>query len=94
MFTRVWQSPHLLDTRKLVAVPILQTGSSFSAGDPVTVPIAGILQARTRAYDVTPDKRFLIVLPAAQGQVQARPTQQIHFILNWNEELERLVPTR
>ena len=42
-------------------------------------------------YDVSPDgQRFLMLKPVEQGQ--AEPTQ-ISVVLNWTEELKRLVPT-
>jgi len=41
-------------------------------------------------YDVFPDgERFLAITKRADA-----PPVQIHVILNWFEELERLVPTR
>ena len=45
--------------------------------------------ASQRNYDVMPDgKRFIMVRPADAG----RP--RMHVVLNWFEELKRLVPTR
>ena len=41
-------------------------------------------------YDVTADGRFLVVEDA--GLSDERPRSQIHLILNWFEELKRLVP--
>jgi hypothetical protein len=42
-------------------------------------------------YDVSPDgQRFLMIKPIEQEQ--AAPTQ-INVVLNWTEELKRLVPT-
>jgi len=42
-------------------------------------------------YDVSPDgQRFLMLKPVAQ---QPAPTR-INFVLNWTQELKRLVPTR
>jgi len=41
-------------------------------------------------YDVTPDgARFLMVQPTI-----AVPSNEINVVLNWTEELKRLVPTR
>ena len=43
-----------------------------------------------RNYDVTSDgERFLMMMPS---EPDSEPTQ-IHVVLNWFEELERLVPT-
>jgi len=42
-------------------------------------------------YDVSPDgQRFLMLAPVAS---QADGATQIHIVLNWTEELKRLVPT-
>jgi hypothetical protein len=43
--------------------------------------------ARSRSYDVAPDGRFLMLVQNRQEE----PT--IHVVLNWFEELERLVPS-
>ena len=50
-----------------------------------------------RAWDVGPDGRFLFVKDPDYTGRQAldeefRPTE-IHLVLNWFEELKRLVPT-
>jgi len=41
------------------------------------------------AYDVAADGRFLLVQPMHPDP----PTNQIQVVLNWFEELKRLVPT-
>jgi eukaryotic-like serine/threonine-protein kinase len=78
---------------KMMAVGIT-TAPSFSAGNPkplfegqhvssTTVPLP--------EYDVSPDgQRFLMLKPVTPEQ--AAPTQ-INVVLNWPEELKRLVPT-
>ena len=40
-------------------------------------------------YDVTPDGQRFVMVRAAQGSERA----QINVVLNWFEELKRLVPT-
>ena len=47
----------------------------------------------TRQWDIAPDGRFLIVNPGevAMGE---HPQSRMVFVLNWYEELKRLVPTR
>jgi len=43
-------------------------------------------------YDVSPDgERFLMIRRA--GATESTGAEQIHVVLNWFEELERLVPT-
>jgi len=77
---------------KMMAVEI-STHPTFSPGKPSPLfegQYGGTGGARAvRAdYDITPDgQRFLMV------QAQERDTGQIHVILNWFEELKRLVPT-
>jgi hypothetical protein len=47
----------------------------------------------TRQWDIAPDGRFLIVNPgeAATGE---HPQSQMVFVLNWHDELKRLVPAK
>jgi dipeptidyl aminopeptidase/acylaminoacyl peptidase len=45
-----------------------------------------------RSYDVTPDGRFVGFVAAGQGQAVV-PAGQLYVVLNWVEELKRLVPT-
>jgi len=79
---------------KMMAVDVT-TQPSFSAGKPKMLfegrygpPGAG---GTFPHYDVSPDgQRFLMLKPVEQ--VQAAPTQ-INVVLNWTEELKRLVPT-
>ena len=84
-----------------VAVSV-NTTPSFSFGNPVSAVTAGLppVEAFTsRSYDVTRDgSAFLAVAPDADvseaqppGQVGA--SQEIRIVLNWFEELKRLVPT-
>ena len=75
----------------MMAVDIV-TQPAFSAGRPkllfegLYLPSAGNLAA----YDVSQDgQRFLMVEESQQEQ----PPTQINVVLNWFEELERLVPT-
>ena len=70
----------------MMAVDI-ETGSSFTAGRPrllfETTPLMD-------AFDVTPDgQRFLMIDAGEQEAV----TGQINVVLNWFDELKRLVPT-
>jgi len=73
---------------KMMAVAV-QTRPSFSHGTPEEL-FEGEYMSRSyvSAYDVHSDgDRFLMV---ASGPAQS---QQIHVVLNWSEELKRLVPT-
>ncbi len=75
-------------SQRLMAVPI-QTEPSFSFGQPVPLPIEGMIQSMGgRRYDVMPDgRRFLVMLPENQTQEQRRRVLQINVILNFFEEL-------
>ena len=47
-----------------------------------------------RAYDVSPDgQRFLMIKPVEAFEAGLTSGQQIVVVLNWFQELERLVPT-
>ena len=81
------------DEDKMMAVDI-NTRSGFAAGKPRQI-FEGHYQLSTlnrvrSEYDVSPDgQRFLMLKPVEQEQA---PTQ-INVVLNWTEELKRLVPT-
>ena len=50
------------------------------------------LAGQTRAFDVLPDGRFIgLGVVAAESLPLREP--QVRFVVNWFEELERLVPT-
>jgi len=77
----------------MMAVDIT-TEPSFSAGKPKML-FEGHYFSATGAsfpeFDVSPDgERFLMLKSVTQEQ--AAPTQ-INVVLNWTEELKRLVPT-
>jgi hypothetical protein len=70
--------------------------SSFTFGNeqralPVGLP--GIVTTGSSSYDITRDgSAFLAVGPASGGQAAAVDDQEIDIVLNWFEELKRLVP--
>ena len=66
---------------------------AFSASQPAQLELPAILASTSglREYDLMPDgKRLLVVLPEGAGD--AGRTSQINVVLNWHEELKRLVP--
>ena len=80
---------------QLTAVPT-ETDDSFTFGNPEVVfeetyyfkgrPFVG------RTYDISPDgKRFLMIKQGGPGD-ETEPTRLV-LVLNWFEELNRLVPT-
>jgi hypothetical protein len=77
-----------------MSVPV-QTGPSFGVGDATAVAVieGGGAGALGRNYDVSADgKRFLMVRSAAPTSNVTPP--QLHVVLNWGEELQRLAPAR
>ena len=79
--------------RGLIGVPV-QTEPTFSYGNSEIVFEGQYTNSRGagRSYDISPDgQRFLMIKEAAADTVAA-PTQ-LHVVLNWLEELKRLVPT-
>jgi dipeptidyl aminopeptidase/acylaminoacyl peptidase len=77
-------------------VQTIATRPSFAFSAPVPIPRGGTSRGygplRQRNYDVMPDGRMLGIIPA--GPAQSAATQQIQVVLNWTEELKRLVPTK
>ncbi len=67
---------------------------SFSASDPLELSDI-VVGDQTNNFDVTADgQKFLVFVPARRGDPEdAAPGARINFILNWFEELKRLVPT-
>ena len=72
----------------------VQTGAAFKAGTPEVV-VKGTYAAPQvgRVYDASADgRRFLLIKPG-QGEEQGE-SRQLVVVLNWLEELRRLVPAR
>jgi eukaryotic-like serine/threonine-protein kinase len=83
-----------LDSRQILAVPV-QSGTTLVAGRPQMLfefamfPLAG----SARPYDLAPDGRFLIIR-SAQAETGDGPPSNLILVLNWFEELKRLVPPK
>jgi Tol biopolymer transport system component len=80
--------------QRLVAVPFRTQPPAF--GLPVELsrtPPTGIGIRNARGYDVLPDGRVVSLSPLI-GSSPAAPQGEIRVVLNWHEELKRLVPTR
>jgi serine/threonine-protein kinase len=75
---------------KMMVVDYAATGDAFRAEPPREVFTVPTMDDEPHAtYDVTADgKRFLVLLPEESDEV---PTQLI-VVLNWFEEVKRLVP--
>jgi Tol biopolymer transport system component len=76
---------------KMISVPIEVNDQTIIAGRPMVLfeaQFADHPSSRSRGYDVSPDgNKFLMVL-----EETAEQQNQINVILNWAEELKRLVP--
>jgi hypothetical protein len=71
------------------------TQPTFAFGNPVTLSKAlrgGPVGTHT-PYDVTPDGKFVGLVTAGQTQFGRGSENQIQVVLNWHEELKRLVPS-
>jgi len=69
------------------------TEPTFRAGDPEVLFGEQYYRFRgNRTYDVAPDGRFLMIKAGATTDDASAPTAQIILMLNWFEELKRLVP--
>jgi eukaryotic-like serine/threonine-protein kinase len=80
------------DGREMLAVPV-QSGSTLVAGRPqVLFETATAVTVSGRPYDVAPDGRFLIIR-RVETEAGGTPSNMI-VVLNWTEELKRLVPTK
>ena len=84
---------HSLDGRQMLAVP-MQPGSTLKAGRPQVLFEAAmsIQGVGVRPYDVAPDGRFLIIR-SVQTESGGGTPSNIIVVLNWLEELKRLVAT-
>jgi Tol biopolymer transport system component len=79
-----------LATVAVMADAPLSFGAPRLAGFPLT---AGQLSGAVRAFDTLPDGGFVGALVGSPEDNALRPTQ-IHVVVNWFAELERLVPTK
>ena len=77
---------------KLESVAV-QTTPTFSAGTPTKLIQGGYVSGLGRTYDVSRDgQRFLMIKdPSSRDQTSAA---SMVIVLNWHEELKRLVPVR
>lgn len=80
-----------LDGRQIFVVPV-RSGATLIAGRPqVLFEFAIPAQGGSRPYDITPDGRFIII-SRSQAEAGGAPALSITLVLNWHEELKRLVP--
>jgi len=72
------------------------THPAFAFGNAVAVPKLFLMAGETfrTPYDIAPDGRLVGRITAGHAQYVRSPADQIDVVLNWTEELKRLVPTR
>jgi serine/threonine-protein kinase len=79
----------------LLRVPVEASGAAWKGGTPMKLLegryFTGTASA-SRLYDVSPDGQRFLMITAPGTDTSASPT--ISVVLNWTEELKRLVPTR
>jgi Tol biopolymer transport system component len=79
----------------LVSVEV-KAQPSITFGVPVEispkVPRPAVFSGGSRGFDVLPDGRLVIVSP--QGEQESSARDELHVVVNWTEELKRLVPSR
>ena len=80
------------DGDAMMAVAV-ENQSGFQAGTPEVLFEGRYYSSFNRAYDVSPEGRFLMIKPVEAVEAGLTSGQQIVVVLNWFEELKRLVPT-
>jgi Tol biopolymer transport system component len=80
--------------RPLVSVPVTTRPSiTFGRAMNLTgVPAPDIVSTGIRGYDVLPGGRFLSLAPPSDGSNTATAVNEIRVVINWFDELRRLVP--
>lgn len=77
----------------MLAVQV-QSGSTLVAGRPqVLFETAMSVSVSGWPYDVAPDGRFLVIR-SGQTEAGGGTAPNMIVVLNWTEEVKRLVPTR
>ena len=74
----------------MMSVDILQTQPAFVIGKTTPLPIEGMISTGPRSYDIMPDGKFIVILPAGSNA----GTPQFSVTLNWLEELKQRVPVK
>ena len=79
----------------LTAVPVQTSGPTFRGGTPTKLFDTKYSEPNpARHYDVSPDgRRFLMIKDSTTADAKVAPANMV-VVLNWQEELKRLVPTR
>ncbi len=79
---------------KMMVVDV--SGGAESAGKPTLLfegPYDLKIGSGASNYDVTPDGQGFVMIRTEESTTESSGTTQITLVLNWFEELKRLVPT-
>jgi eukaryotic-like serine/threonine-protein kinase len=95
VWARTGQELFYLDgSNAMTAVPI-QTSPTFTLGNPMKLfegqYYAAALPGRT--YDVSPDSKRFLMIKDPPRTASSAPVQLV-LVLNWTEELSRVVPKK
>jgi hypothetical protein len=71
----------------LMAVPVEAEAAAFVAGTPALLFTGPFDTTQDNNYDIAPDGASFVMVEA---NPDTRPTR-LHLVLNWSEELKRLV---
>ncbi|HXG56129.1 MAG TPA: hypothetical protein VNJ03_12185 [Vicinamibacterales bacterium] len=75
------------DRRLMVAS--VETQRSLILGTPAPLPVELFAPAPGRPYDISPDGKRFVIIEEGEPTMQALP--QITLVLNWAEDLKRLM---
>ena len=91
---RLFYRPAATTTRVTLRSVDVVTEPDFAVSNEQTLPIDGFsVVAFDRDYDIMPDgERLVMMFPANRTELGATVTPQINVVINWFEELTRLVP--
>jgi serine/threonine-protein kinase len=78
----------------LMAVPVNARGTMWSAGTPMKLFEGRYHNGFDGGYDVSPDDQRFLMLKEGVGTGQTDTAATLIVVLNWVEELKRLVPTK
>lgn len=80
-----------------LAIVNVSTSTGATFGTPQTIPAAvtlGRTSGLTRAFDVLPDGRFIGLVPGPEDGEEQAAAREIRVVLNWFDQLKRLVPAK
>jgi Tol biopolymer transport system component len=92
LWSRDGQELFYVQNQTLMAVPVQRRAGGFVFGKAVELfqlPRLSQESSRARPYDVSADRRFLVIQPESTSA-----SANIVIVQNWDQQLKRLVPAR